>query len=68
MSNYLYDEFVYHWTAAVNGNYPNGGLAKADKNSDNKISMKEAFDYVCSNDSKNETPQFYDGPQGQANN
>ena len=66
-SNYLYDEFVYHWTAAVNGNYPNGGLAKADKNSDNKISMKEAFDYVCSNDSKNETPQFYDGPQGQAN-
>ena len=62
-SNYLYDEFVYHWTAAVNGKYPNGSVAQADINSDNKISMKEAFDYGCSNDAQKETPQFYDGKE-----
>ena len=56
-SNYEYDEFVYHWSAAVLGKYPNGKTADADYNSDGVISIQEAFHYAASKDKQNEHPQ-----------
>ena len=59
-----YDAFVYYWTAAVTGAYPNGTTANADTNNDGYISMREAFNYAMSNDPANETPQFDYTPLG----
>lgn len=56
-SNYEYDEFVYHWSAAVLGKYPNGKTADADYNSDGAISIQEAFHYAASRDKQKEHPQ-----------
>lgn len=52
-SDLQYDEFLYHWTTAVR--------AIADLNDDGHISAWEAFYYANANDTKNETPQHYDG-------
>jgi hypothetical protein len=56
-----YDEFVYHWTAAVYGSYPGGGTVNADANGDGLISMSEAFSYANAHDAylSTETPQYY---------
>lgn len=62
--NYSYDAFVYYWTAAVTGAYPNGITANADTNNDGYISMREAFNFAETNDSENETPQFDYTPSG----
>lgn len=48
--NNNYDEFVYHWTAAVYGQYPNGSIADADYDNDNNVSMLEAFRFAEEND------------------
>ena len=53
-----YNEFVYHWIAAVAGHTPSGSIVNADYNNDGYISMKEAFDYAKSKDKANETPQY----------
>ncbi len=65
-----YDEFVYHWSAAVLGKYPNGNIANADRNNDGVVSMEEAFIFARDNDDKTsfffhrdygwvkETPQY----------
>ena len=53
-----YDEFVYHWTAAVCGEYPNGTSADADYDNDGEVSMYEAFYYANENDNYPETPQY----------
>jgi hypothetical protein len=48
--DYLYDEFVYYWTAAVRGQFPDGTPVDADTNDDGFVSMREAFDYAYAND------------------
>ena len=62
MSNLLYDEFVYHWTAAVTKRTPSGSSVNADRNGDGKISMEEAFQYAQANNSKSEHPQYSSTP------
>ena len=51
-----YDEYVYHWTSAVNGKTPSGTPVNADSNGDGVVSMKEAHEYAKSHDSRNEHP------------
>ena len=53
-----YDAFVFYWTAAVTGEYPDGSSVNADINGDGYVSMREAFEFANSHDTKNETPQF----------
>lgn len=59
-----YDEFVYHWTAAVRGKTPSGTAVDADSNNDGKVSLKEAFTYAEQKDSRPENPQYYEFPAG----
>jgi hypothetical protein len=59
----LYNEFVYHWTAAALGEYPDGTLANADANSDGFITMLEAFEFARDNNTRLETPQYNSLPQ-----
>ena len=58
-----YDEFVYHWTCAVNGADETGNPIHADTNSDGEVSMAEAFEYAKSYDRVNETPQYVSQPE-----
>jgi len=51
-----YDEYVYHWTAAVYGRTPNGTSVNADSNGDGVVTMSEAHEYAKSHDSRNEHP------------
>ena len=62
--NKMYNEFAFHWSAAVLGNYPSGEKANADTNNDGRISMSEAFNYATKNDMKNEHPQYSFLPKG----
>ena len=55
---YTYNEFVYHWIAAVAGETPDGTDVDADSNGDGYVSMKEAFDYAEAEDAEDETPQY----------
>lgn len=64
-----YDEFVYHWTAAVCGEYPNGTSTDADYDNDGEVSIYEAFYYANENDvfvegyqDYTETPQYNSNP------
>lgn len=58
-----FDEFVYHWTAAVTGRKPASlELVNADSNYDGKVSMHEAFEYAKRNDRARETPQYSSTP------
>lgn len=59
----LYNEFVYHWTAAALGEYPDGTSVDADSNNDGFVTMLEAFEYARNNDTKSETPQYNSQPQ-----
>jgi hypothetical protein len=56
--SYIYDEFVFHWTAAVAGEDPDGNTIDADENDDGYVSMQEAFNYAESEDVCSETPQY----------
>lgn len=60
--NISYDEFVYHWTCAVNGADHLGNPVNADTHRTNFVSMKEAFDYALANDRQNEHPQYISTP------
>jgi len=60
--DYLYDEFVFHWTAAVRGETPGGAPVDADVNEDGKVSMEEAFIYARDHDNADETPQYDSNP------
>lgn len=62
--NKMYNEFAFHWSAAVLGSYPSGKKANADTNNDGKISMSEAFNYAKKNDIENEHPQCSFLPKG----
>jgi len=63
-----YSEFVYHWTAGVFGEYPDGTTANADANSDGFVSMEEAHDFAEANDmyahgsGASEHPQYSSTP------
>jgi hypothetical protein len=48
--NYTYNEFAYHWTAAVAGEDPNGNTIDADTDNNGYVSVQEAFDYAYTND------------------
>lgn len=58
-----YDEFVYHWTCAVNGADEAGNPVDADTNGDGEVSMREAFLYAQAHDRLNETPQYSSWPE-----
>jgi hypothetical protein len=51
-----YDEYVYHWTAAVHGKTPDGTAVNADTDGNGAVSMSEAHEYAKSHDSRNEHP------------
>lgn len=61
-SNLIYDEFVYHWTAAIAGQTPDGTSINADSNNDGYISMQEAFQYAGNRDAQPEHPQYSSTP------
>jgi hypothetical protein len=56
----FYEEFLFHFTSAVNWQMPNGTLVDADINNDNYVSMWEAWYYGKNHDSQPEHPQYND--------
>jgi hypothetical protein len=63
MENLEYDEYAFHWTAAVKGEDAYGVPVYADYNEDGKISMDEAFVYAEEHDVQSESPQYGDYPE-----
>jgi hypothetical protein len=61
--DYLYDEYVFHWTAAVKGEDAYGTSVDADYNQDGLVTMDEAFRYAEEHDTASEEPQYGDYPQ-----
>ena len=59
-----YDEYAFHWTAAVTGQDAYGEIVDADYNQDGTITMDEAFIYAESHDVQSESPQYGDYPEG----
>ncbi len=58
-----FDEFVYHWTCAVNGANHKGVLVDADTDDNDRVTMEEAFAYAKANDRmKQEHPQYKSNP------
>ncbi|MDE5967701.1 MAG: C13 family peptidase, partial [Muribaculaceae bacterium] len=57
-----FDEFVYHWTSAINGANHNQTKVNADTNGDGIITMEEAFLYAKNNDRRDEHPQYNSTP------
>jgi len=64
MSNLVYDEYVFHWTAAVTGEDAYGTTVDADANEDGIITMDEAYIYAEAHDTQPESPQYDDYPEG----
>lgn len=54
----IYNDFVYHWTAAIAGYTPEGNPVNADYNGDGFVSMYEAFNYADTTGHANEHPQY----------
>ncbi len=63
-SNLEYDEYVFHWTAAVKGEDAYGEPVDADFNEDGVITMDEAYEYAEEMDERDESPQYGDYPEG----
>ncbi|MBR5655420.1 MAG: hypothetical protein IKW98_01865 [Prevotella sp.] len=61
-SNGIYDDFVYHWTSAING------AVGTDTNNDGFVSVEEAFTYAEANDNTQEHPQYSSQPIVLGNN
>lgn len=57
-----YDEFVYHWTSAINGEDAFGKLVSSDVDNNNKVTMEEAFMYAKQKDRAPEHPQYKSNP------
>lgn len=58
-----YDEFVYHWTCAVNGADHEGTLKSADSDGNGRVTMQEAFEFAKNNDRwPDEHPQYVSTP------
>jgi len=64
MSNLIYDEYVFHWTAAVKGEDAFGNPVDADYNGDGIVTMDEAFLYAETHDAQGEDPQYGEYPDG----
>lgn len=62
--DYMYDTYVFHWTAAVKGEDAYGVPVDADYNNDGIITMDEAYRYAEENDQSNEDPQYAEYPLG----
>jgi len=62
MDNLLYDEYAFHWTAAIKGEDAFGTSVDADYNNDGQITMDEAFYYAESHDEQCEPPQYEEYP------
>ncbi len=65
LSSFPYDEFVYHWTCAVNGATPFSTKTIADYDGNGHVSMEEAFKYAKAHDSfagSMEHPQYVSTP------
>jgi hypothetical protein len=60
--DYVYDTYVFFWTAAVKGEDAYGVPCDADLNSDMIISMNEAFIFAEAHDISDETPQYDSNP------
>ncbi len=58
-----YDEFVYHWTCAVNGADHRGKTVNADDDNNGKVTMEEAFYYALDKDRQDETPMYNSTPR-----
>ena len=60
-----FDEFVYHWTSAINGKNHASVTVNSDLNGDGYISMEEAFIYAKQNDrySNGTDPEHIEHPQ-----
>ncbi|HUS99967.1 MAG TPA: C13 family peptidase [Candidatus Thermoplasmatota archaeon] len=63
MENLIYDEYVFHWTAAVNGEDAFGNPVDADMNEDGFVTMDEAFIYAEAQDTRPESPQYGEYPR-----
>ncbi|WP_024999574.1 C13 family peptidase [Prevotella falsenii] len=57
-----YDEFVYHWTSAINGKDAYGKLVPSDVDNNNRVTMDEAFTYAKLKDRAPEEPQYMSKP------
>lgn len=62
--DYVYDTYVFFWTAAVKGEDAYGNPCNADLNGDNLVDIHEAFIYAEANDISDETPQYDSVPAG----
>ena len=62
--NYVYDEYVFYWTAAIKGEDAYGNPVDADTNDDGLVTMDEAFIYAESHDTASESPQYGEYPEG----
>lgn len=60
--DYVYDEYVFHWTAAVKGQDAYGVPVDADFNQDGYVTMDEAFIYAEAHDTASESPQYGEYP------
>lgn len=49
-TDFGFDEFIYHWTCAINGATHKYGSVNADADNDGHVSMLEAFNYAKAND------------------
>jgi len=63
MNNLMYDEYVFHWTAAVKGQDAYGNPVDADINQDGFVTMDEAYIYAEAHDVQSENPQYGDYPE-----
>jgi hypothetical protein len=62
--DYVYDEYVFYWTAAVKGQDAYGNPVNADANQDGIITMDEAYAYAIDHDTASESPQYGEYPEG----
>jgi hypothetical protein len=60
--DYVYDTYVFFWTAAVKWEDAYGNPCNADLNGDELIDMHEAFIYAEEHDFSDETPQYDSNP------
>ncbi len=57
-----FDEFVYHWTSAVNEAKHDGTKVDSDSDGNGRVTMEEAFDYAKQHDRCIEQPQYVSTP------
>jgi len=62
--DYVYDTYVFHWTAAMKGQDAYGIPVDADVNDDGKVTFREAYNYAVSMDTDDESPQYGEYPDG----